>query len=206
MVLKDGATSYQPGLFVKAITTPNAVVHLEEINRPETDKALNAIFSVLDDSTRGIWLDEAGDAGAFVAVARGVSFFATLNEGYEYIGTMPLDVALADRFAMKLTLDYLPHEQELNLLMLKTPNLVQEQAEEIVTACRKLRLEDKDGSVSTRSMLYIGDYVARGMSFYEAFSSVVSSDKEHLERLLSAAHFSGQSTSYQEEEANYSCL
>ena len=203
MVLKDGATSYQPGLFVKAITTPNAVVHLEEINRPETDKALNAIFSVLDDSTRGIYLDELS---VFIKVAEGVSFFATLNEGYEYIGTMPLDVALADRFAMKLTLDYLPHEQELNLLMLKTPNLAQEQAEEIVTACRKLRLEDKDGSVSTRSMLYIGDYVARGMSFYEAFSSVVSSDKEHLERLLSAAHFSGQSTSYQEEEANYSCL
>jgi len=210
MVLKDGATSYQPGLFIKAISTPNAVIHLEELNRPESDKALNAIFSVLDDSTRGIWLDELG---VFIRVAEGVSFFATLNEGYEYIGTMPLDVALADRFAMKLTLGYLPHDDEVELLRHKTPRLTEEQAEEIVTTCERLRLEDKnnhgafhDGSVSTRSMLYIGDYVARGLSFFEAFSSVVTSDKEYLERVLSTSHFAGRDVGYQEAEENYDLL
>jgi nitric oxide reductase NorQ protein len=43
MDLRAGQTVYIPGLFPQAIQTPNCVVHLQEINRSETDKALNAI-------------------------------------------------------------------------------------------------------------------------------------------------------------------
>ena len=57
-ILKDGRTEYQEGLFTQAITMPGCVIHLQEINRIESDKTLNALFSVLDDQQRQIWVDE----------------------------------------------------------------------------------------------------------------------------------------------------
>ena len=113
VVLEGGETKYVPGLFTKALQTPNCVIHLQELNRPESDKTLNAIFSVLDDQQRKLWID---DAEMYVKVAPGVTFFATLNEGYEFVGTMPLDEALEDRFSIKMRLDYMPEDMEIKLL------------------------------------------------------------------------------------------
>ena len=79
MVLENGQTYFKKGLFTNAITTPNCVVHIQEINRPESDKTLNAMFSVLDESQRRMYID---DADQYIEVAPGVTFFATLNEGY----------------------------------------------------------------------------------------------------------------------------
>lgn len=42
--LENGETKYKQFLFPQAIQTPNCVIHLEEINRPEHPKALNMLF------------------------------------------------------------------------------------------------------------------------------------------------------------------
>ena len=57
--LEDGETKYRQFLFPQAIQTPNCVIHLEEINRPENPKALNMLFSILSDD-RQVWMDELG--------------------------------------------------------------------------------------------------------------------------------------------------
>ncbi|MCK5350325.1 MAG: AAA family ATPase, partial [Desulfobacula sp.] len=104
--LEDGETKYKQFLFPQALQTPNCVIHLEEINRPENPKALNMLFSILSDD-RQVWMDELG----LLEVAPGVIFFATLNEGDDFVGTELLDPALRDRFYVIL-MDYLPNEVE----------------------------------------------------------------------------------------------
>ncbi|WP_220634223.1 AAA family ATPase, partial [Georgfuchsia toluolica] len=70
--LENGETKYKQFLFPQAIRTPNCIIHLEEINRPEHPKALNMLFSILSDD-RQVWMDELG----LLQVAPGVVFFAT---------------------------------------------------------------------------------------------------------------------------------
>jgi nitric oxide reductase NorQ protein len=108
--LENGETRYKQFLFPQALQTPNCVIHLEEINRPEHPKALNMLFSILSDD-RQVWMDEVG----LLRVASGVVFFATLNEGDEFVGTELLDPALRDRF-YTISMDYLPNEVEIEVL------------------------------------------------------------------------------------------
>ena len=87
-------TFYTPSAFVKALETPNCVIILDDMNRVENPKVLNPLFPLLDDR-RETHLD---DLGRSVKVAPGVVFFATINEGYQFQGTDPIDLALRDRF------------------------------------------------------------------------------------------------------------
>jgi nitric oxide reductase NorQ protein len=93
-VSPERGTYYVPSAFVKAIETPNCVIILDDMNRVENPKVLNPLFPLLDDR-RETHLDELGRS---VKVAEGVVFFATINEGYQFQGTDPIDLALRDRF------------------------------------------------------------------------------------------------------------
>lgn len=72
--LENGETKYKQFLFPQALQTPNCVIHLEEINRPENPKALNMLFSILSDD-RQVWMDELG----LLEVAEGVIFFCDIK-------------------------------------------------------------------------------------------------------------------------------
>jgi len=126
--LEKGETKYKQFLFPQAIQTPHCVIHLEEINRPEHPKALNMLFSILSDDRR-VWMDELG----MLQVADGVVFFATLNEGEEFIGTELLDAALRDRFYIIL-MDYLPNDVEREVLIKKT-DAKKEKKNQIINVC-----------------------------------------------------------------------
>ncbi len=181
-VLKDGETSYRPYLFPEAIQTPNCVIHLEEINRPEHPKALNMLFSLLSDD-RQVWMDELG----LLKVADGVVFFATMNEGEEYIGTEMLDPALRDRFYSVL-LDYIPQDVEVEVLAQKA-GISREIAREIVDIINKLRgHSDYPIDVSTRTSLMIAEMVAAGASIRDAIIFSLQTSKEHLESILLTLH------------------
>lgn len=180
--LENGETKYKQFLFPQAIQTPNCVIHLEEINRPEHPKALNMLFSILSDD-RQVWMDELG----MLKVADGVVFFATLNEGEEFIGTELLDAALRDRFYIIL-MDYLPNEVEREVLIKKT-DVTKEDADMIIDAINVLRSNSELSiEVSTRTTLMIGEMVAAGASLREAIVTSLQTNKETLESILLSLH------------------
>lgn len=180
--LEDGETKYKQFLFPQALQTPNCVIHLEEINRPENPKALNMLFSILSDD-RQVWMDELG----LLEVAPGVIFFATLNEGDDFVGTELLDPALRDRFYVIL-MDHLPNEVEKEVLIKKT-RVTDEQANSIIDAVNTLRGDfELAVEVSTRTVLMIGEMVAAGATLKGALITSLQTSKETLESILLALH------------------
>jgi nitric oxide reductase NorQ protein len=180
--LKDGKTYYRKFLFPDAIQTPGCVIHLEEINRPEHPKALNMLFSVLSED-RSIYTDELDH----IRVADDVVFFATLNEGDEFIGTEMLDAALRDRFYVTL-LDYLPPEVETRVLCLKT-SIDEANAQTIVNVAARLRNNSRDPMVvSTRHTLMIAEMISVGATVEQAFSGSLQISRDMLESVLLSLH------------------
>ncbi|MDY6933717.1 MAG: MoxR family ATPase [Spirochaetota bacterium] len=180
--LKDGETYYQQFLFPQAIQTPGCVIHLEEINRPEHPKALNMLFSILSDD-RQVWIDELG----LIKVADEVVFFATLNEGDEFVGTEMLDAALRDRF-YSMYMDYLPSDIELKVLSLKT-GVDEAEALTIVNIANQLRGNTQEPIiVSIRHTLMIAELVAIGASVQEAFIDSLQVNKDVMESILLSLH------------------
>ena len=187
MVLEEGKTTYVPGIFTRAITTPYCVVHLQELNRPENDKALNALFSVLDPKQRRIWLDELGYS---LQVAKGVTFFATLNEGFEFIGTLPLDEALRNRFQVKIDLKPLPEVEERKLLMAR--GLTQNKVHQLMDTVAKLRNNSQDPiDISTRDVVNMADLMEAGANPQLALVGVMGGGHDMIESVRLEAHLSG---------------
>jgi nitric oxide reductase NorQ protein len=180
--LKDGETFYQEFLFPQAIQTPGCVIHLEEINRPEHPKALNMLFSVLSED-RKVWTDELG----LLSVANDVVFFATLNEGEEFVGTEMLDAAMRDRFYVTV-LDYLPLEVETKVLNLKG-GVDEAEALTIVNVANKLRNNAQEPIVvSTRHTLMIAEMVAVGALVKNAFINSLQVSRDLIESVLLSLH------------------
>ena len=180
--LREGETYYQPFLFPQAIQTPGCVIHLEEINRPEHPKALNMLFSVLSED-RKVWTDELG----LLKVADDVVFFATLNEGEEFVGTEMLDAALRDRFYVT-TLDYLPGDVETRVLCLKG-GLDEATSLTIVNLANKLRHNTREPIIiSTRHTLMIAEMVAVGATVKDAFINSLQISRDLLESVLLSLH------------------
>ena len=46
--LLGGETKFVEGKFVSSVRTPNSLIHLEELNRPESPKALNDLFPLFN--------------------------------------------------------------------------------------------------------------------------------------------------------------
>jgi len=180
--LKDGETYFRKFLFPDAIQTPGCVIHLEEINRPEHPKALNMLFSILSED-RSLYTDELG----YINVADGVVFFATLNEGDEFIGTEMLDAALRDRFYVAL-LDYLPRDVEIKVLCLKT-GIDEADALTIVNIADQLRNNTREPLiVSTRHTLMIAEMVSVGAALEQAFTAGLQIGRDMLESVLLSLH------------------
>jgi nitric oxide reductase NorQ protein len=158
------------------------VVHLEEINRPEHPKALNELFSVLSEN-RCIWTDQVG----LMEVAPGVVFFATMNEGDEFIGTDSLDAALRDRFYI-ISLDYLPGDVEQKVLCLKA-GISEKDAQLIIKIVHKLRGNSQFPlPVSTRHSLMMAELMAAGASVREAMVYSLQVSKDMVESVLLSIH------------------
>jgi MoxR-like ATPase len=113
-------TYFSESLFVKAISTPNAVILLDELSRAHPD-AWNILMTVLDYGQRYLRLDEQ-DGQATVKVADGVTFIATANIGNEYTSTRQLDKALMDRFTI-VEMDLLNETEEYDLLTYMFPHV-----------------------------------------------------------------------------------
>ena len=185
MVIENDETLWKHSLFAEAIETPNAVIHLQELNRIENDKVLNALFSILDPTYRNIYIDEAKRN---LTVAKGVTFFATLNQGFEYIGTMPLDVALGSRFGLKIKLAQIPLPVERLLVMQRFPN-IQFKIDDLMSIVNDLRTNtEKPLNISTREVIAMAKLVNYGINFKEAIISGIDTTDEGVENVLFNLH------------------
>ncbi|MBI4296281.1 MAG: AAA family ATPase [Chloroflexi bacterium] len=178
--LREGNVVFQKSGFLEAISTQNCVILLDELNRAETPKALNALFSVLDDN-RKVWVDELK---RWVHVSRGVVFFATVNEGTEFVGTDFLDKALNDRFYY-IEMQIIPPEQEAILLVNRTGISLQ-QAKELVAMFTKVR--SAGYAISTRKAINVAKLITGGLGTKDAIEFALGMDKDTLERILLAVH------------------
>ena len=113
--LGDGRTWFERAALVDAVETPMCVILLDEINRTHPEN-LNQLFGLLD-HRREAWVPGLRRR---VKVAPGVTFFGTLNEGMEYVGTNTLDAAFRDRFSYTVVMGYPPKRLEKKLLVQRT--------------------------------------------------------------------------------------
>jgi len=164
--LNGGETWYRKARFIQSIETPRSVNLLDEINRAHPE-VLNAIFGLLD-WRRSIWSD---DLGYEVKVAKGVVFFATINEGEDYYGINPLDSALRDRFPRAIKLDYPPRKEEVKIL--QRQGLDRDRADKLALFAQTLRKATTQVPVSTRQLLVATDELLDGGSLREAVETAI---------------------------------
>jgi len=164
-------TVFSPSPFVKAISTPNTVVVLDELSRAHPE-AHNILMSVLDQGQRYLRLDEASDSPV-VKVAEGVSFIASANIGNEYTATRAIDRAILDRFTV-IEMDTLTKEEESQLLQMMYPSVdvtTLENVAEITSMTRSDVMSESpklSNSLSTRTAVEIGSLLYDGFTLGEA--------------------------------------
>jgi nitric oxide reductase NorQ protein len=168
---KKKGTYFSEALFVKAISTPNAVILLDELSRAHPD-AWNILMTVLDEGQRYLRLDEA-DGSETINVAEGVTFVATANIGNEYTSTRVMDKALMDRFTI-VEMDVLTDEEELGLLTYMFPHVNSDLLKSVSEIAHLTRVESKSDTgklstgISTRTSVELAGLLYDGFDLNEA--------------------------------------
>ncbi len=168
---KKKGTYFSESLFVKAISTPNAVILMDELSRAHPD-AWNILMTVLDNGQRYLRLDES-DGQDTINVAEGVTFVATANIGNEYTSTRVMDKALMDRFII-VEMDVLTSDEEHGLLNYMFPHVDSDLLKSVAEIASSTRKESKSeagrlsGGVSTRTSVEIAGLLYDGFGLDEA--------------------------------------
>jgi len=168
---KNKGTYFSESMFVKAISTPNAVILLDELSRAHPD-AWNILMTVLDYGQRYLRLDEA-DGQATIKVAENVTFIATANIGNEYTSTRQLDKALMDRFTI-VEMDMLNESEEDELLTYMFPNVDSTTISNVAKIASLTRSEATSDSaripsgISTRTTVELCGLLFDGFSLEES--------------------------------------
>ena len=175
---KTTGTLFDESAFVTALRTPNAIIHLDELSRGHPD-AWNILLTPLDYLQRYLRLDEK-NGKELVRVAEGVCFIATANIGNEYTATRVMDKALLDRFPVKIEVDSLSFEQEVNLVKLNHPDADMTIMDDIVEIAQTTRSFAKDSKiskgVSTRAVIEMAGLSADGFGLVELAEMVIYPD------------------------------
>ena len=168
---KKKGTYFSEALFVKAISTPNAVILLDELSRAHPD-AWNILMTVLDTGQRYLRLDES-DGQDTIPVAEGVTFVATANIGNEYTSTRVMDKALMDRFII-VEMDVLDSDEEHGLLNYMFPHVDSDLLKSVAEIASSTRSESKSeagrlsSGISTRTSVEIAGLLFDGFGLDEA--------------------------------------
>lgn len=143
--LQSGSTAFVPGPVLAGLTTPGAVVLLDELTNIDPGEAapLNGLLEPSGSVSIG---------GRAWSVLPGVMVIAadnTLGNGDDsgrYAGTRVMNSALVDRFSLVMRMDYLPREMEIQALVSHTrcdPRL----AEHVIDAVRLCREKVSTGDL-----------------------------------------------------------
>jgi len=147
-VLRDGGTQFMESPFVK-IFRYGGVVVLDEINAAPPE-VLFVLHQALDDRRLMVLVEKDGEV---VKASEHFIVAATMNPGY--IGTIELNKALRDRFAVKLLC--LPNTDfEFRVL---ADALGSERAEQVMEAIRRSRNESN--GISTRTVIYLAELLQK---------------------------------------------
>jgi len=138
---KEKGTFTSLAYFIRAITTPDAIILLDEISRDRSGEAWNILMSVLDESQRYLRIDEHPDTPT-IKVASGVSFILTANVGSEYTATRTMDRALLDRCSI-IEMQPLSKDDELANLTDTFPEVETQTLDAIASIASKTRTEIK---------------------------------------------------------------
>ena len=177
---KELGTVFHKSAFVKAITTPNTIVLLDEFTRGTHD-AWNILMTVTDPTQRCLRLDEDEDSSV-ISVAEGVSFVATANIGNEYTATKVLDKASARRFPIKLEMSPL-NGKELNYLFgilfqsrtaeeIALMKVLAKVSDDLIAQCK---IEDADIStfIAPANMVEMAELVMDGFTLEEIAEAAI---------------------------------
>lgn len=115
--IKNGTMEYLEAPFARVVAMGNHVILLDEINRASPE-VLNVLLPLLD-TNRSTFIQERKPS-PILRDGGGLIWFATMNEGSAYTGTMRLDRALRARFSNVVELTYLNKMDEINLLVKRT--------------------------------------------------------------------------------------
>ena len=201
---KEKGTWFKPSRFVSALKDERgSFIMLDEVTRDRTGDLANILMPVLD-GQRYLALDESEDADT-VKIDSGAFFFATANIGREYLGAShDLDRAWKDRCTGGIyELEYLPRSKEKALLMLRTPQLSDKDADHITDFAERVRnlykAEELNTSVSTRMCLTASELVVDGMDLLEAlkmtclpFYPIVAGDDTERVRVIQTIQAMGE--------------
>jgi nitric oxide reductase NorQ protein len=137
--MKNSSLEYLEAPFSRVVARGNHVILLDEINRASPE-VLNVLLPLLD-TTRSSFVQERKPS-PILRDGGGLIWFATMNEGSQYTGTMRLDRALRGRFSNVVELTYLSKPDEVNLLVQRT-GIDVENATKLVEIADTIRLKAK---------------------------------------------------------------
>lgn len=161
MVLVDGHTEFMYSPLYYALRDGGTLILFDEINRTAHS---NILFPLLD------WTKELHFMNDILHINLSNLFFATINIGYQYSDTRPLDFALTNRFGVTLQMHALERASEVGLLQ-KRVGVVLEIAMQIVDALNVLRKrQDLGVDLSTRKALQLAQIMSTGISFETALT------------------------------------
>ncbi|MDP2728266.1 MAG: AAA family ATPase [Dehalococcoidia bacterium] len=180
----DKGTYYEQARMVDALETPGCVIINDEPNRCHPE-VLNAMFAIWD-WRRTAWVP---DLRRMVKVAPGVTFFAAMNEGGEYIGTNPMDKAIRERFGRTIRLKWPPMAAEAKIIQKRT-GADKDTAEKLAKFARDVRRNPKIGcSPSTRQLLVAAEDTVEGLPLQEAIMYAIVNDlDERVDRQALLQH------------------
>lgn len=163
--LHGAATKYVEGILPRVMTKPGFLC-LDEIDRMKPD--LGYVVAQFLESNGGLRL--LADGGRMVHPHPLFRIVATANtvgmgdESGHYQGARHQSLAILNRFNKWATVDYLPKEDEMKLLMAKAPGLTKDIAERLVNFAKEVRAGFRTGSfmyvVSPRNLMTLArDYM-----------------------------------------------
>ena len=139
------------------------IIHVDELTRTETPAALNAFMGLLDET--GTLL--VPDANAVLRMPKGILVVATANIGPEFVGTLPLDGAVRQRFPYGIRM-VIPAKLSKPKLLIKRTGITDEVAVALVRMANQQRQHRDDAQqypsgaiISTRILLSIAKRIAK---------------------------------------------
>lgn len=173
----ERGTYFEKAAFVTAIQTPGAVVIMDEVNRTHPDN-LNPLFGLLDHRRRA-WVPVMNDE---IKVAEGVTFWFTLNMGFDY-QVNPVDLALLNRAQVTIPMRYPPKAWEINLLKEKG-GVGEDTAEKLAEFARTVRNNPRlHVAISPRQLIEAATLVRYGVPIHDSVMvSTINGASEDMDK------------------------